>query len=82
MKRDPLPAKVLATRLIPNVAPDMAKELGLTPATVSHHMGILLSNQLVTVEKREAKLRYRLDREAVGEVVKGLVGVFGLEDMV
>jgi len=34
------------------------------------------------VEKREAKLRYRLDREAVGEVVKGLVGVFGLEDMV
>ncbi len=31
MKRDPLPAKVLATRLIPNVAPDMAKELGLTP---------------------------------------------------
>ena len=31
MKRDPLPAHVLATRLIPNVAPDMAKELGLTP---------------------------------------------------
>lgn len=61
---------------------ELAEELGLTPATVSHHMGILLSNQLVTVEKREAKLRYRLDREAVGEVVKGLVGVFGLEDMV
>ena len=31
MKRDPLPAHVLATRIIPNVAPDMAKELGLTP---------------------------------------------------
>ena len=31
MKRDPIPAKVLATRLIPNVSPDMAKELGLTP---------------------------------------------------
>lgn len=30
MKRDPLPAHVLATRIIPNVAPDMAKELGLT----------------------------------------------------
>ena len=27
----PIPAKVLATRLIPNVSPDMAKELGLTP---------------------------------------------------
>ncbi len=31
MKRDPLPAQVLATRLIPNVAPDMAKELNLAP---------------------------------------------------
>ena len=31
MKRDPLAAHVLATRLIPNVAPDMAKELGLSP---------------------------------------------------
>ncbi len=31
MKRDPLPAHVLATRLIPNVSPDMAKEFGLAP---------------------------------------------------
>ena len=31
MKRDPVKASVLATRLIPNVAPDMAKELGLQP---------------------------------------------------
>ena len=31
MKRDPLPAHVLATRLIPNVSQDMAKELGLSP---------------------------------------------------
>ena len=31
MKRDPLPAHVMATRLIPNVSPDMAKELGLAP---------------------------------------------------
>ena len=31
MKRDPLPAKVLATRLIPNVSADLAKELNLRP---------------------------------------------------
>lgn len=31
MKRDPLPAKVLATRLIPNVSPDLVKEFKLTP---------------------------------------------------
>ena len=31
MKRDPLPAKVLATKIIPNVDPDLAKSLGLKP---------------------------------------------------
>ena len=31
MKRDPLPAKVLATRLIPTVSADMAKQLNLKP---------------------------------------------------
>ena len=31
MKRDPLPAHVLATRLIPNVSADMAKHLNLKP---------------------------------------------------
>ena len=31
MKREPLPAHVMATRLIPNVSPDMAKELNLQP---------------------------------------------------
>ena len=29
MKRDPIPSKVLASKLIPNVAPDLAKQLGL-----------------------------------------------------
>ena len=31
MNRDPLPAHVLATRLIPNVSPELAKQLSLTP---------------------------------------------------
>ena len=31
MKRDPICAKVLATRLIPNVSPDLAKQLELRP---------------------------------------------------
>lgn len=29
MKRDPIPSKVLASKLIPNVARDLAKQLGL-----------------------------------------------------
>ena len=35
MKRDPVRATVLATKIIPNVAPDMAKELGLQPGEKS-----------------------------------------------
>lgn len=31
MKRDPVKATVLASKIIPNVSPDLAKELGLTP---------------------------------------------------
>ena len=31
MKRDPIKADVLATKIIPNVSPDLAKELNLTP---------------------------------------------------
>lgn len=31
MKRDPVRAKVLATKIIPNVSPDLAKQLKLTP---------------------------------------------------
>lgn len=31
MKRDPLKAKVLSTKMIPNVSPDLAKSLGLSP---------------------------------------------------
>ena len=35
MKRDPIKAEVLATKIIPNVSPDMAKELNLEPGMKS-----------------------------------------------
>ena len=35
MKRDPVKASVMATRIIPNLASDMAKELGLLPGEKS-----------------------------------------------
>ena len=35
MKRDPVRASVLATKIIPNVAADLAKELGLLPGEKS-----------------------------------------------
>ena len=35
MKRDPVRASVLATKIIPNVSPDMAKEFNLDPSMKS-----------------------------------------------
>lgn len=55
---------------------EIAEELRLTPATASHHMGILLSNQFVTVEKKNGKVYYRLNEETVAEMIRCLEGVF------
>ena len=40
MKRDPVRATVLASKIIPNVSPDMAKELNLEPGMKSLEMCI------------------------------------------
>ncbi|RPF48588.1 ethanolamine utilization protein EutL [Hydrogenoanaerobacterium saccharovorans] len=42
MKRDPLKASVLATKIIPNVDPDLAKELNLAPDQKS--LGLITSD--------------------------------------
>lgn len=42
MKRDPVRAAVLATKIIPNVDPDLAKELNLTPDQKS--LGLITSD--------------------------------------
>lgn len=59
---------------------EIAKELGLTPATVSHHMGILLSHYFVMVEKREGRVYYRLNQESIRELTGLLEGIFGVKE--
>lgn len=36
---------------------EIAEELHLAPATASHHMSMLLSNHMVTVEKKDGRIR-------------------------
>lgn len=55
---------------------EIAEELRFTPATASHHMGILLSNHFVTVEKKDGKVYYRLNSETIAEVIRYMEGVF------
>lgn len=55
---------------------EIAEELRFTPATASHHMGILLSNHFVTVEKKDGKVYYWLNSETIAEVIRYMEGVF------
>ena len=46
-------------------ASEIANHLGLTSATVSHHMGILYASDIVTITKTNNKLYYKLNKETL-----------------
>ena len=48
----------------------LAKHLGLTTATISHHMSALLSAGLVTMETKESKVYYKGNTKAIAEVLE------------
>ena len=54
----------------------IAEELQLTPATASHHMSMLLSNHMVTVEKKDGRVYYQLNQETLREIIKCFGEIF------
>jgi len=54
----------------PKYATEIAAQIGLTPATVSHHMGTLLASHLVYVEKENGKYYYHVDETSVRDVIE------------
>jgi len=56
----------------PNYNLEIAKHLGLTPATASHHMSGLFLNGLVTVEKINKKMYYAISEDKVREILASL----------
>lgn len=55
---------------------EIAEELQLTPATASHHMSLLLSNHMVTVEKKDGRVYYQLNQETLREIMKCFREIF------
>lgn len=47
----------------------LAKHLGLTTATISHHMSALMSAGLVTMDTKESKVYYKGNTKAIAEVL-------------
>ena len=48
---------------------ELAKQLNLTNATVSHHMSGLVNAGLVIMEKEDTKIYYRANIEEISEVL-------------
>lgn len=51
---------------------ELAEELHLSAATVSHHMNVLLACYLVSVEKRDGKVYYTLIKETMEDLLLDL----------
>lgn len=49
---------------------EIAEQLGLTAATMSHHMGVLLACGFVGVKKQESKVYYQLESESLRKFIK------------
>ncbi len=54
---------------------EMAKELELTPATVLHHLGILMEQELIEimVTKEKKKIYYQLREQGLQEISRGIM---------
>lgn len=62
----------------PKYSLELAKHLDITPATASHHMNVLFSLGLVTVEKEKKKIYYTLNEKQLKKITEGLISVFGV----
>lgn len=57
---------------------ELAEELDLTAATVSHHMNVLLTNKLVDIEKKEGRVYYTLSKKTLSDLIEQISTIFRL----
>ena len=50
----------------------LAKETGLSTATISHHIGALLSCGFIRMERVENRIYYQMDKESLGRFLRQL----------
>ena len=51
---------------------EIAQQMGLTPATMSHHMSVLLNCGFVDVEKRDGKVYYHIKEENIKGMIEDM----------
>ena len=57
---------------------ELAEQLGLSAATVSHHMQTLMLHGLVSIEKRDGRVYYTLEKGPMQEMIAGLQEIFNI----
>jgi DNA-binding transcriptional ArsR family regulator len=65
-------AILTSLKVSPKYATELAAELSLTPATVSHHMSTLLASKMVYVEKENGKYYYHVDEDTLKDIMEQL----------
>lgn len=55
---------------------ELAKQLNLTTATISHHMSVLIEAGLVELEKEDNKIYYRTDKKTLGNILQYCKNLF------
>lgn len=63
---------ISSLKISPKYNLEIAQQLGLTAATMSHHMNVLLNCNLVGVEKKDGKVYYHLEKENLKNLIKEL----------
>lgn len=63
---------IASLKVSPKYNLEIAQQLGLTAATMSHHMNVLLNCNLVGIEKKDGKVYYHLEKENLQDFIKEL----------
>ncbi len=63
---------ISSLKVSPKYNLEIAQQLGLTAATMSHHMNVLLNCGLVGVEKKDGKVYYHLKKENLQDLIREL----------
>lgn len=57
---------------------ELAEKLGLSNATISHHIALLTISDLISFDKRDGKAYYKLKKETLRNMINTLIKEFDL----
>ncbi len=63
---------LITLKSCPKYATELAEQLGITTATVSHHMNTLFTYQMVYLEKENGKAYYHLNTQTLTDIINQL----------